>query len=98
MDFQRKIHTVILHTLPLVEWRGMEPWILAGDCKVMQGFSTAQGVCFPNPCIVQGSTAIPSDTAQDMKGTEIMMYLFHIFYYIFQTLVSDIAWNEHISV
>ena len=53
-------------------------------------------VSAPNPCIVQGSTAIPSDTAQDMKGTEIMMYLFHIFYYIFQTLVSDIAWNEHI--
>ena len=49
----------------------------------------------PNPCIVQGSTAIPSDTAQDMKGTEITMYLFRIFYYIFQTSVSDIAWNEH---
>ena len=52
----------------------------------------------PNPYIVQGSTAIPSDTAQDMKGTEITMYLFRIFYYIFQTSVSDIAWNEHLSI
>lgn len=52
----------------------------------------------PNPCIVQGSAAMPSDTAQDVKGTEIMRHLFRIFYYIFQTSVSDIAWNEHISI
>lgn len=56
--FFQWVGTAVLHDLLLVESANMEPWKSRVHCKVTLTFSTAQRVCAPNPCIVQGSTVL----------------------------------------
>ena len=54
-NFFQKIHTTLLQDLRLFEFPDVEPRLQRADCKVIQGFSTAQRVGVPNSCVVQGS-------------------------------------------
>lgn len=50
------VNATVLHDLRFVESAVVELWVLRANCKVVHGFSIAQGTGAPNSLTVQGST------------------------------------------
>ena len=73
------MHTTVLNDLWLVESMDVDPQIRRADCKVIFGFSTAQGSePLTTPCVVQGSTIPPKGPTSKYHhtGEKVIAYEF----------------------